>query len=65
LAAIAGRFLVERLTAPIGAWPAVLLSIAILSAVLNWLQRLFARQSGRGLLIGRGQRFRVPLRPSE
>jgi len=60
VAAIAGRFLVVRLTALIGAWPAVLLAIAILYAVLRGLQRLFARRSGRGLLIGRGQRFRVP-----
>jgi pimeloyl-ACP methyl ester carboxylesterase len=64
LAAIAGRFLVARLTAPVGAWPAVLLSIAILCAILRGVQRLSARQSGRGFLIGRGHRFRTPLEPS-
>ena len=64
LAWIAGRFLVARLTAVIGAWPAVLVAIAILCAVLYWLQRAFAGQGGRGFLIGRGRRFRIPLEPA-
>ena len=64
LAWIAGRFLVVRLAPFTGGWLAVLLAIAIASAVFTWMQRAFAGRGGRGLLIGRGRRFRVPLEPA-